>query len=397
MMNRTLIFIALCGLVLPGLMSLQNVGPDTLGKAAAGQAAQAGEEAASQPIVPFAGSLAQTDEELRKVVEQGDISQATNFAKTLVEPRQIDRAQVWLERRTGFLGARASAWVRGLLPWLGFELRGADQQALVHFALGCLQSENGLLEEAQTSFETATYLTPGQARLDATYNMGCLDLQAGEEYFNQIPEVHGRTRSATSPGFMPGKTGQADDEEEPDYLKLARQSYKKALEDFTERLKIDWRSPDTRANVEWIMRRMDELDQIEEERKSEDGQDQAQEDPSAGEGEEEENKDDAGEKGAESEQEEESESQKESQEQSEEEESQEQGDTEERDEESEEDQSSQKEGESEGEPETKEEERHLTEEEIKRLLEQSKKHDEAGVDMRKRVESRQRKPGKNDW
>ncbi|MFT4649797.1 MAG: hypothetical protein ACI9X4_003038, partial [Glaciecola sp.] len=108
MMNRTLIFSALCGLVLPGLMSLQNVGPDTLGKAAAGQAAQAGEEAASQPIVPFAGSLAQTDEELRKVVEQGDISQATNFAKTLVEPRQIDRAQVWLERRTGFLGARAS-------------------------------------------------------------------------------------------------------------------------------------------------------------------------------------------------------------------------------------------------------------------------------------------------
>ncbi|MFT5057977.1 MAG: hypothetical protein ACI89E_000747, partial [Planctomycetota bacterium] len=29
MMNRTLIFSALCGLVLPGLMSLQNVGPDT--------------------------------------------------------------------------------------------------------------------------------------------------------------------------------------------------------------------------------------------------------------------------------------------------------------------------------------------------------------------------------
>jgi hypothetical protein len=309
----------------------------------------------------------------------------------------VDRAQAWLERHTGKLGARASAWARGVLPALGFELRTSDQQALVHYALGCLQSEQGMREEAQASFETTTFMTPGPARLDATYNLGCLDLQAGEILFDKIPEVHGRTRSAMSPGFMPGQKGLNPDEEEPDYLKLARASYTAALEDFTERLKLDWRDADTRANVEWIMGRMDELDRIEEERKSDEGQGQAQDDPSAGEGEQEENKSDAGEKGADSKEEQEPQDQQDSQEKSEQDESKEQGQTQDRQEESADDNSSQKQGEPEGEPETKPEERILTEEEIKRLLEQLKKHDAAGVDMRKRVESRQRNRSKKDW
>ncbi|MDF1836360.1 MAG: hypothetical protein P1V35_00695 [Planctomycetota bacterium] len=383
MKHRNLIGIALVCLISPGIVALKDEDPKA--------------EPAAEAVVAFEGSLQDAQKELGRVVEEQDISAGERFAQTLLAPTPIDRAQVWLERHTGFLGARASAWVRELLPWLGFELRGSEQQALVHFALGCLQSEKGLREEAEASFEATTYLTPGPARLDATYNLGCLDLTVAEEYFDQIPEVHGRTRSAMSPGFMPGKAGLQDDEEEPDYLKLARGSYKKALADFTERLKLDWRSEDTRANVEWVIRRMDELDKIEEERKSDEGQGQAQDDPSAGEGEEEENKDDAGEKGADSEQEEESKDQQESQEQSEQPESEEQGQTQERDEESQEEQSSQKESESEGEPETKEEERHLTEEEIKRLLEQSKKHDEAGIDMRKRVEGRQKQRSKTDW
>lgn len=389
MKNRTLTFACLLLLVAPGVASLQEVSaPKANGTAA--------EEPA--PVEAFAGSLAQAQNQLVQVHKDHDITQAKQFAKSLLQPRGVDRAQAWLERHTGFLGARASSWVRELLPWLGFELRSAEQQATVHYDLGCLQSAEGLGEEATQSFETATYLTPGPVRLDATYNLGCLDLQQAEVHFDQIPEVHGRTRSAMSPGFMPGKVGLADDEEEPDYLKLARGAYGDALTDFTERLKLDWRSPDTRANVEWILQRLDKLDEIEEERKSDEGQGQAQDDPSAGEGEEEENKDDAGEKGAESE-EEEPKDQEQSQEQSEQDESKEQGETQDRekDDESQDDQSSQKEGESEEEPESKPEERHLTEEEIKRLLEKSMQHDKDGVEMRKRVESRQRKRVKKDW
>ncbi|MBL4770225.1 MAG: hypothetical protein JKY61_03545 [Planctomycetes bacterium] len=395
MKKRTLTFIAFSLLVAPVLASAQNqlpVPPEPIAANAVG----ASEEIFAE-VVAFPGSLAQSEQQLRQVLEDQDITKAGEFALTLVEPRSIDRAQLWLEQHTGFLGARASAWVRELLPWLGFELRSAEQQALVHYALGCLQSEEGLGVDARNSFKTAIYLAPGPVRLDATYNLGCESLKTAEGMFDQIPEVHGRTRSAMSPGFQAAKKKLADDEEEPDYLVMARTSYKVALRTFTERLKLDWRSPDTRANVEWVMRRLDELDKIEEERKSDEGQGQAQDDPSAGEGEEEENKDDAGEKGAESEQEEESESQKESKEESEQDESKEQGQTEDRQEESEDEESSQKQGESEDDPEAKPEERHLTEEEIKRLLEQSSKHDAAGVDMRKRVESRQRKRGKKDW
>ncbi len=391
MKHRTLTFACLLLLVAPGVASRQD------GPAPKTEPDQATAEEA-QPVAPFAGSLAQSHEQMIQIHKDQDITQAEIFAQSLLAPRAVDRAQAWLERHTGILGARASSWVRELLPWLGFELRSAEQQATVHYDLGCLQSAEGLGAEATQSFQTATYLTPGPVRLDATYNLGCLDLEQAEEYFDQIPEVHGRTRSATSPGFMPGKKGLADDEEEPDYLKLARGGYEDALEDFTQRLKLDWRSPDTRANVEWIMRRMDKLDEIEEERKSDEGQGQAQDDPSAGEGEEEENKDDAGEKGAESE-EEEPKDQEQSQEQSEQDESEEQGQTQDReqDEQSEDDQSSQKEGDSEEEPESKPEERHLTEEEIKRLLEQTMQHDKDGAEMRKRVESRQRKRGKRDW
>ncbi|MCA9000798.1 MAG: hypothetical protein KDB61_02660, partial [Planctomycetes bacterium] len=240
------------------------------------------------------------------------------------------------------------------------------------------------------------FLDPGPSRLDATYNMGCLDLQQAELLFDKIPEVHGRTRSAMSPGFMPGQNGLAQDEEEPDYLKLSRVKYQAALEDFTERLKLDWRSPDTRANVEWVMRRLDELKKIEDERKSDEGQGQAQDDPSAGEGEQEENQADAGEKGADS-QEQQEQNPEQSEEKSEQDESKEQGQTQDRQEQSQDDNSSQKQGESENEPETEPEERVLTEEEIKRLLEQLKKHDQQGVDMRKRVESRQRTRSKRDW
>ncbi|MCP5021018.1 MAG: hypothetical protein GY930_04495 [bacterium] len=389
MKNRSLTFACLLLLVAPGVASLQDVSSPKAKEATTEE---------PKPVAAFEGSLAQAQDRLVQVHKDQDITQAEQFAQSLLQPRAVDRVQAWLERNTGFLGARASSWVRELLPWLGFELRSAEQQATVHYDLGCLQSAEGLGEEATQSFETATYLAPGPVRLDATYNLGCLDLQQAEVYFDQIPEVHGRTRSATSPGFMPGKKGLADDEEEPDYLKLARAAYGDALDDFTERLKLDWRSPDTRANVEWILQRMDKLDEIEEERKSDEGQGQAQDDPSAGEGEEEENKDDAGEKGAESE-EEEPKDQEQSQEQSEKDESKEQGQTQDReqDEQSEDDQSSQKEGESEEVPESKPEERHLTEEEIKRLLEQSMKHDKDGVEMRKRVESRQRKRVKEDW
>ena len=54
-------------------------------------------------------------------------------------------------------------------------------------------------------------------------------------------------------------------------------------------------------------------------------------------------------------------------------------------------------GEAEGEPEGEPEERFLTEEEMKRLLDQLREHDEEGERMRERIRRIRRVPVKRDW
>ena len=236
-------------------------------------------------------------------------------------------------------------------------------------------------------------MASGESRHRSIYNLGTIELQLAETLFDQIPEVHGRTRSAMSPGFVPTKAPAG--EEEPDYLSMSREVYVKALEHFAARLRLDWKDSDTRGNVEWVQRRLQELRDIEEQRKSDEGQGMAQDDPSAGEGDEEENQANDGEKGAESE-ESDQEKQSEESDKPKEEEGQE-SKPKEGSEEEEKDKGEESEDEEEGEGKEESEERIFTEEEIKRLLKSLEKHDKEGERLRDMVRRIPQGRAKKDW
>lgn len=132
---------------------------------------------------------------------------------------------------------------------------------------------------ADAAFGSARALAgPGVLRRHAMYNLGVAHLLRGETWFATIPEVSGGagvgpgTPGALPPG-MPGMPGgpaagspPGEEGEAPDPLQEARAAYGSAKELLIERLREDWRDPDTRANLEWIQRRLRELDEIERQR-----------------------------------------------------------------------------------------------------------------------------------
>jgi len=122
--------------------------------------------------------------------------------------------------------------------------------------------------------QTRTLAGPGALRLAAIYGLGWVHLSDGEAWRAQIPEISAAQPGAQSaapgaalPGMPPsGGAAAADEEDAPDPLEEARAGYVRAKEWFVERLRADWRDADTRANLELIQRRLAELDAIEEER-----------------------------------------------------------------------------------------------------------------------------------
>ena len=138
------------------------------------------------------------------------------------------------------------------------------------------------------SFESArAYAGPGELRLTATYDLGSSYLESAERWRAHVPEVAQAPDAPPQvplPPPPPDPTGgapdpAADPPEPPDPLAMARGLYEEAKLVLIERLRSDWRDEDTRANLEWIQRRLRELDEIE--RQREEQQDQQQEqDPS---------------------------------------------------------------------------------------------------------------------
>ena len=160
-----------------------------------------------------------------------------------------------------------------LEPALGDRLR-AD----VHYARGLVLALDPVVGEdgvpdpdsprlARGDFQSARALAgPGSLRLDATYNLAWIDLAAAEAWYQRIPEVAG------------GAAGQAGDGgEAPDPLEEARQRYLAARKGFVRRLRLDWRDEDTRANLEWIQRRLHELEAIEKQREEQQDPEESQE------------------------------------------------------------------------------------------------------------------------
>lgn len=117
----------------------------------------------------------------------------------------------------------------------------------------------------------------GELRRAAIYNLGTLELQEGELWRAKLPELQKNAPAAAlplPPTPVPGANGGGAKEEDP--LEKARRHYTAARKHFIERLRIDWKDADTRANAELVTRRLAELDRIEQQRKEQQKQQQQQ-------------------------------------------------------------------------------------------------------------------------
>jgi len=286
------------------------------------------------------------------------------------------------------------------LDWLGLMGPPAAHRAEVHYARGVLLMRRGkvdadgaLRDASASEYESARRLAgPGELRNASIYNLGVGWLEEAERVRLEIPEVRQKLGLPELPPTAPTTPAgpPADDAEEaPDPIEVARGFYLQGREHFTERLRIDWRDQDTRANVELIQRRLRELDEIEQQREEQEQEQQDSEDE----------QDDSEESEDGEESEEESEEEKEG-DPSEEEQPQDEPGEEEQPEEPEEPEPGEGEEPEEapatpppGEP----EERTLTREEVMRLLEQLKKIEAEGEKVQEQLRDRRRVPVKRDW
>ena len=304
-----------------------------------------------------------TAEALREVVTE---------VSSLCESEDFDAARARLaEHEADLASLEASEWYDRLKeePSASFE-----ERALIPHARGVLEMQAGEQALAAAALEEArAQAGPGMIRLYSTYDLGVLYLEEGERFRALIPELSG---GAPGPSPIP-----ADAEEAPDPLEEARKHYLKAREWFVERLVLDWRDADTRANAELVQRRLRELDEIVRERE-EQQQDQEQQEPR--EGEEPQESDEEGEESSEDEQEpgEESPENAEGEREPEEPEGEDEPEEEQEDEEAEE---------------AEAQEVHLTQEEMQRLLEALREIEEEGEEVQEALRRIGRQNVDRDW
>lgn len=162
-------------------------------------------------------------------------------------------------------------------------------RARVELALGVIRAARAevesdaaradeVLQAARENLLAARALAgPGSLRLDAIYDLGTLELQRGERWRAQLPEVSGQPPAP--PAMAPPPAGgPPDGPPPPDPLKEARRQYLEARGWFAERVRADGGDADTRANLELLMRRLRELERIEKEREEQQQEQEQQQD-----------------------------------------------------------------------------------------------------------------------
>lgn len=264
-----------------------------------------------------------------------------------------------------------------------------DLDAHLHWELGAARALAGAVEGAEQDFSVVRSKGGGEQRLLGIYGLGWLDLDLAEQLYANIPEVKGASQNAMSPAFQPPAPGAV---EEADPLPLARVAYQQALEHFLERLRADWEDESTRANTELIQRRLRHLDKIERDREQDEGTDRSEENPEEEQQEQDDSQESSGDEGAPSEEEQEQDPQENSEESEEEQEGSEQDSDAEND-----DEAGEQDQEAEGEESEDEQEIHLTEEEMKRLLETMQQHNKEGEELREMLKRQGRKQTERDW
>jgi hypothetical protein len=142
------------------------------------------------------------------------------------------------------------------------------------FVLGVACARDQARDEARAAFAQALSLAgPGARRLDASYDLAWMHLDEAEELYARIPEVAGRRGAAAAGQPTSGTAPLAAHE---DALPHARAAYLRARSAFLERLRLDTRHVDTRANLELVVRRLCDLERIEQDRAQQKKQQQQQ-------------------------------------------------------------------------------------------------------------------------
>ena len=147
-------------------------------------------------------------------------------------------------------------------------------RAYLRHARGEVNRRAGYRALAESDFEAAAAgFGPGEERLASMAARFVTRLEAAEERRAEL--------MAPPAQPAPGAPPSATPEQPEDPLAELRALYRRARAAGLERLELDWRDPDTRANLELITRRLRELDRIEEQQ-----QEQEQEQEESDEGEE---------------------------------------------------------------------------------------------------------------
>lgn len=148
-------------------------------------------------------------------------------------------------------------------------VRPADERLLaeLRYAGGLAHSMALERQSAAVSFRSAAALAGGdpELRRDALYNQAVERLLGGELLRENIMEI-------AVQDLKVGIAGPEDVGLGGDTLPAAKQSYLQARELLADRVRLDWRDEDARANLEFVQRRLDELAEIEANREEADSQ-----------------------------------------------------------------------------------------------------------------------------
>lgn len=235
---------------------------------------------------PESLALAPGLERMEELSAKGETEEALAIGEALLRPDAFTSWRRDLELEGSTVIAPALDLAEPVLEWLGLTGRTAEQRAAVHYALGVALLAAEDPAKAKEAFGEARALAGrGGLRLDSAYNLGTVVLEEGEEAFARIPEVAAARGQAPPqppsapavPAGPPGPGGAAPAAEPEDPLQVARALYLEAKELLVDRLRLDWRDPDTRANVELVMRRLRQLDELQRQREQQ-KQDQQQQD-----------------------------------------------------------------------------------------------------------------------
>lgn len=335
---------------------------------------------------PLEGPFQKLYEEAVAELAQGGITEAATTAARLAVP---DAPTLWhedLRRTTGGLSERLFRPAAPTLRALGWAPRSRGQRAAARHLEGLARHRDGDVDGAEAAWQAARGLSSGPAALAACDALAAVDLAAAEELFQQIPEVQGVTQNALAPNFR-----SSSNETQEDPLPPARAKYLEARAHLVDRLRADWRDADARANAELVQRRLRRLDEIEQERRQEEGQERSDEDSSENESSDSSDSSDQG-----SETSDEQEQQDQEPEDSQDQDSEGEGDSQDGEEEPQ-DEQEEAEGGDEGEEDAEPQERLLTKEEQQRLLDQLRRHNLKGQELREQLARLRARGTDKDW